>query len=63
MRELKLHSLGKNNHLKSLKEKYNLLRNKIIRNDRLTENEKNNELKSLSESFEKEKKDAKNNLY
>ncbi len=63
MEELKLHSFGQNDHLESLKEKFNSLKEKIKGNIKLTESEKNAELKSLTESFEKEKKNIKNNLY
>ena len=63
MEELKLHSFGQNDHLESLKEKYISLKNKIKRNEKMTESEKKTELKNLTKSFEKEKKDSKNNLY
>ncbi len=63
MEELKLHSFGQNDHLESLKEKYNSLKNKIKGNKKMTETEKKTELESLTKSFEKEKKDSKNNLY
>ena len=63
MEELKLHSFGQNDHLKSLKKKYNSLRKRINGNDKLTETEKKAELRALTKPFEKEKKDSKNNLY
>ena len=63
MEDLKLHSFGQNDHLESLKEKYNSLKNKIKGNEKMTESEKKMELESLTKSFEKEKKDSTNNLY
>ena len=63
MEELKLHSFGQNDHLESLKEKYNSLKNKIKGNKKMTESEKKSELENLTQSFEKEKKVSKNNLY
>ncbi len=63
MEELKLHSFGQNDHLESLKKKYDSLRNNINQNIKLTESEKKAELKSLTKSFEKEKKNSNNNLY
>jgi hypothetical protein len=63
MRELKLHSSGQNNHLQSLKEKYTSLKAKIMQNLNLSKDEKNKELENLNESFEKEKRNSKNNLY
>ena len=63
MEELKLHSFGQNDHIESLKKKYNSLKEKIKGNKVLTEKEKVAELKSLTESFRKEKKDSGNNLY
>ena len=63
MEELKLHSFGQNDHLESLKKKYNSLRKRIKENEKLTETDKNAELETLTKSFEKEKKDSKNNLY
>ena len=62
MEELKLHSFGQNDHLESLKEKYNSLKNTIRGNEKMTEPEKKIELESLTKSFEKEKKDSNNNL-
>ena len=63
MEELKLHSFGQNDHLESLKKKYDALRKKINGNDKLTEPEKKSELETLTKSFEKEKKESQNNLY
>ena len=63
MQELKLHSFGQNDHIESLKKKYNSLRQKIKGNKSLTENEKSEELRKLTESFKKEKKESENNLY
>lgn len=63
MDELKLHSFGQNDHLESLKEKYNSLKNEIKENKKLTEIEKKVELEILTKSFEKEKRDSENNLY
>jgi len=63
MEELKLHSFGQNDHLESLKEKYNSLKNKIRGNIKMTESEKKTELDKLKKTFEKEKKDSGKNLY
>ncbi len=63
MEELKLHSFGQNDHLESLKKRYESLKNKIKGNEKLNETEKNAKLKTLTKSFEKEKRDSKNNLY
>jgi len=63
MQELKLHSFGQNDHLESLKKKYDSLRKRIKGNEKLTETEKNTELETLTKSFEKEKRESKNNLY
>lgn len=63
MEELKLHSFGQNDHLESLKGKYNSLKNKIKGNIKMTESEKKTELDKLKKSFEKEKKDSDKNLY
>jgi len=63
MEELKLHAFGKNDHLESLKQRYNALRNKIKGNSTITESEKKSELDSLKKSFEQEKKSSNSNLY
>ena len=63
MKELKLHSFGQNDHIGSLKKKYDSLTKKIKENDRLNEIEKNDQLKTLTKSFVKEKRAKKNNLY
>ena len=63
MEELKLHSLGQNDHIESLKKKYNSLKEKIKGNKILSEKEKVNELKSFTESFKKEKKESENSLF
>ena len=63
MEELKLHSFGQNDHIESLKKKYNSLKEKIKGNKILTGKEKIVELKRLSESLKKEKKNSENNLY
>ena len=63
MEELKLHSLGQNDHIEALKKNYNSLKEKIKGNKILTGEEKIVELKRLSESLKKEKKNSENNLY
>ncbi len=63
MEELKLHSEGQEDHLKSLREKYEGLRKSLIGNKELTEKQKNSALKKINEKFTKEKKDSNNNLY
>lgn len=63
MEKLKLHSLGQNDHLESLKTRYESLKNRIKGNEELNETEKKAELKTLTKSFEREKRVSKNNLY
>ena len=63
MEELKLHSFGQNDHLELLKNKYESLKKRIKGNEKLNEIEKTIALKNLTTSFEKEKKDSKNNVY
>lgn len=63
MEVLKLHSFGQNDHLESLKKKYESLKDKIKGNENLDETEKNAELKTLTKSFERKKRESKNNLY
>jgi uncharacterized membrane protein YukC len=63
MEELKIHSQGRNEHLISIIDKYNKLKNSLKRNTKLTEEEKQTELKKIEEQFEKEKKNSKQNLY
>lgn len=63
MEELKLHSLGQNDHIGALKKTYRSLKEKIKGNKILTEKEKVDALKSVTESFKKDKRDTKYNLY
>ena len=63
MQESRIHSDGQNDHLISIKEKYNKLKNSLKRNVKLTEDKKQIELKKVEEQFNKEKKDSKQNLY
>lgn len=63
MEELKLHAFGQTDHLQSLVEKYNSLRDKLKRNKNLDDLDKKAELVQLEKSFRKEKGDTKNNLY
>jgi hypothetical protein len=63
MQELKIHFEGQNDHLISIQEKYNKLKNSLKLNVKLTEDEKQIELKKAEEQFNKEKKDSKQNLY
>ena len=63
MQESRIHSEGQNDHLISIKEKYNKLKNSLKRNVKLTEDEKQIELKKVEEQFNKEKMDSKQNLY
>ncbi|MDO6821409.1 hypothetical protein [Zobellia sp. 1_MG-2023] len=63
MQESRIHSEGQNDHLISIKEKYNKLKNSLKRNVKLTEDKKQIELKKVEEQFNKEKKDSKQNLY
>jgi len=57
MQELKIHSEGQNDHLISIKEKYNKIKNSLKLNLKLTEDEKQIELKKAEEQFNKEKKE------
>jgi uncharacterized protein YdcH (DUF465 family) len=61
--QLKLHSFGQNDHLESLKEKYESLKRKIKGNEKLNQDEKSMELKTLTKSLKREIKNSKNNLY
>ena len=63
MEELKIHSEGRNEHLMSITDKYNKLKNSLKRNTKLTDVEKQTELKKIEEQYEKEKKDSMQNLY
>lgn len=63
IQELKLHAEGQPDHLISSKEKYNKLKNILKLSVKLTEDEKHIELKKAEVQFNKEKKDAKQNLY
>lgn len=63
MSNLKVHSLGEVNYLKSLKEQYKLLVQKIKLNSKLTHQEKEQKLKEASQLFNKKKKNTKSNLY
>ena len=63
MKELKLHSFGQNDHIESLKKKYDSSIKKIKENDKLNEIENTDQLKTLTKSFEKGKRASKNNLY
>jgi len=63
MKKLELHSFGQNDYIESLKEKYDSLKKIILGNEKLSETKKNIELEILTKSFEKEKKESKNNLY
>ena len=63
MEELKIHSEGQKDHLKSLKKKYDGLKNSLKRNPKLTEKEKQTELEKIKEQFRKENKDSNQNLY
>ena len=63
METLKLHSSGQNEHLESLKKKYDLLKKRIKGNDKISENIKTTELRNLDKSFDKEKKNSNRNLY
>ncbi|MFD0837070.1 hypothetical protein ACFQ0I_14920 [Mariniflexile aquimaris] len=63
MDELQLHAFGQHDHLECLKKKYDSLSLDIKGNKKLTESEKKSQLETLTKSFEKEKKEAQNNLY
>jgi len=63
LEDLKLHTDGKNDFLKSLKEKYDNLKRKILKNDKLSESEKEIELKKIDENYESERVNSKNSLF
>ena len=63
LEELHLHSFGKEDHLETIKKKYEAVKNTIQGNSNLSENEKQAELKNLSDTFKKAKKDSESNLY
>ncbi len=63
MEKLKLHSLGLDDHLKSLEEKFDGLRKTVEGNTNLTEREKQAELKNINERFVLQKRISKHNLY
>jgi precorrin-3B methylase len=63
MEELKLHAFGQSDHIQGLIEKYNRLISKLKENKNLSELEKKTEFERLNESFNKEQKDTKTNLY
>ncbi len=63
METLKLHSSGQDDHIQTLNEKYEILKRKLEENKKLTASEKKIELEKLNNTFEKEKRDASENLY
>ncbi len=63
MEKLKLHSLGHDDHLKSLEEKYDGLRKTVEGNTNLTEQEKQTELKKIDDRLALQKRISKHNLY
>jgi hypothetical protein len=63
MDKIQLHAGGSTNHLKALKEKYNLLQAKVQSKNELTVTQKKMELKKLSQSFKLEKRKARWNLF
>jgi len=63
MRELKLHSNGRKDHLETLTEVYTQLKNALKRNPKLTEEEKQMKLKTLHEKFSADKKASQQKLY
>lgn len=63
MKNLKIHAGGENDYLKSLKEKFEDLKKKIINNKSLTESEKLEELEKIANNFENDKKDLNRKLF
>jgi len=63
LEKLRLHSRGKNDFLKSLKERYNNLRGQILRDENLSEKDKETELKKIDKEFKKGRKDSENSLF
>ena len=63
MKDLKIHAGGENDYLKSLKEKFEDLKKKLINNKSLTEKERLEELKKIAENFENDKKDSNRKLF
>ncbi len=63
MKDLKIQAGGENDYLKSLKEKFEDLKKKLINNKSLTEKERLEELKKIAKNFENDKKDSKHKLF
>ena len=63
MKDLKIHTGGKNDYLNSLKEKYENLKIKLINNKTITENERIEKLKKINEKFEDDKKNLNQKLF
>jgi len=63
MEELKLHSQGENEHLKSLKEAFQAFKDKLKNTTDVSEKEKEIELAKVKKAFLKEKKQLKDKLF
>ncbi len=63
MGNLELHKTGKIDFIKSLKEKYDKLREKALKDKSISDSKRENELKRINEDFEKQKKDSKSSLF
>lgn len=63
MKELKLHAEGANQHLKSIKERFETLKKKLNSNTELSDKEKEIMLEEARKIFLNEKKELKNKLF
>jgi len=63
MKSLRLHKTGKIDFLKSLNDKYDKLREKILKNDSISVKEKKTELKMINDKYEKEKNESRSSLF
>lgn len=63
MNTLKIHSSGKTDFLKVLKNKYEALKQTVFRNKQLTDSERKEKLEELQKSFKEEKRNSNKNLY
>lgn len=63
MENLNLHAWGNDAHLKTLKERYEVLKKQIMSNIRLNKVEKASQLKAIKKVYDKSKADTTGNLY
>ena len=63
MENLKIHSEGKENHLSTIREKYDKLKKLLFANTKLSKEDKQVEAKKLDKQSKKEMKATDRNLY